>query len=725
MRWLLLASIPGAVALCTFLACGPHARPNMPPPEYEEPGPMASFGPAASAAPSASAPSSAPPPDPGPLSSLPYTPSLDLTSLDRSADPCVDFYEFSCGGWVKNNPLPADQAVWDVYAKLADDNRRLLWGILQDDAQPKPDRTPAQQKIGDYFSACMDEAGVEAKGATPLQPSLAAIAAMTSVKDLPAVVARLQLSSLAFYTRHMLFGFGSDQDFADSSKVIAFASAGGLGLPDRDYYTKTDARSDDLRKKYVAHVTRMLTLLGDAPDAAAREAGSIMGIETRLAGASLTRVQRRDPHNLDHKMSRAALQAITPAFDWGAFLTATGVPSVTTLNVSEPAFYKQLQTELASVSIDDWKAYLRWHVVHAFAKYLASPFAGEDFDFYSHVLRGVPAQPPRWKRCVSWIDNQLGEALGEEFVRRTFTPETRQRAATMTAEIERAMQDDLQTLAWMGPATRKQALTKLHSIVNKIGYPDHFRDYGAVTIARDDFEGDVERALVFESRRRLAKIGKPVDRGEWQMTPPTVNAYYDAQMDDINFPAGVLQPPLFDAKLDDAPNYGDTGSTIGHELTHGFDDEGRKFDAKGNLRDWWTKPDGAEFEKRAQCVVDQYAQYTIVDDIKINSRLTEGEDVADLGGTILAYAAWKHATQGQKLDSIDGFTPDQRFFVGFAQWACEVQRPENLRMKAVTDPHSPAPYRVNGVVANMPEFQAAFSCKQGQPMVRSTRCRVW
>ena len=660
-----------------------------------------------------------------PLTALPYTPSLDVAAMDKSVDPCTDFYQYSCGGWMKSNPIPSDQPRWDVYSKLSDENQRFLWGVLEDAAKPAANRTSNQQKIGDYFAACMDEAQVEKNGASPMKPALDQIAAINSVRAMAPVVAKLQLGSLGFYYGGFVFGFGSNQDFENSSQIIAFASAGGLGLPDRDYYTKTDAKSEDLRQKYVAHVARMMQLLGDSPDAAQREAQSIMKLETDLAKASLTRVQKREPHNLFHKMSRKQLQDLTPSFDWNTFLGASGIPGVQVLNVTEPEFYKQLEKDLTSVPLQDWKDYLRWHLVHAKAQYLSSAFVNEDFDFFNHTLRGTPQLRPRWKRCVSWVDHQLGEALGEEFVRRTFSKETKDQARTMTQQIETAMQQDIQGLDWMSPQTKEQALAKLHGIVNKIGYPDKWRDYGPVKIVRGDFYGNVDRAITFESERWMKKIGKPVDRTEWFMTPPTVNAYYDGQMNDINFPAGVLQPPLYDVKLDDAPNYGNTGSTIGHELTHGFDDEGRQFDAHGNLRDWWTEADAKGFTDRAQCVVDQYAQYTIVDEIKINSKLTEGEDVADLGGTILAYVAWKQAEQNKSLESRDGFTPDQRFFIGFAQWACENDRPANLRMRALTDPHSPGKYRINGVVSNMPEFQQAFSCKAGQPMVNAKRCRVW
>jgi endothelin-converting enzyme/putative endopeptidase len=660
--------------------------------------------------------------DDKPITALPYTPSLDLPSMDKSADPCVDFYQYTCGGWMKNNPIPADQAAWSVYGKLTVDNQRFLWGILDDLAKKTAGRTATQQKIGDYFSACMNEAEVEKLGAAPLKPALDEIAALKTKKDLAALLGHEHLANA---TEGLFFGFGSDQDFSDSNQIIAFATAGGLGLPDRDYYTKPEAKSEEIRQKYLVHVQKMLELLGDSPEAAKREAATIMKIETALAKASLTRVEQRDPHNLFHKMDRKQLQALTPDFDWNTYLKTAGIDQVSAFNVTEPKFYQELDHQIQNNSLDDLKTYLRWHVASANAPYLSSKFVKQNFDFYSHTLRGVEQIPPRWKRCVRLTDGQLGEALGQEFVNRAFSQETKQSTLKMTKLIEQAMENDIQQLTWMGPETKKQALEKLHSVVNKIGYPDKWRDYSSVDVKRDDFVGNVHRATIFESKRQLAKIGKPLDRGEWGMTPPTVNAYYNPQMNDINFPAGVLQPPLYDPKIDDAPNYGNTGGTIGHELTHGFDDQGRQFDAKGNLRDWWTKEDGAQFEKRAQCIVDQYAGYTIVDDIKINSKLTEGEDVADLGGLILAYMAWKMDTQGKQLENRDGFTPDQRFFIGYAQWACENDRPENLRANAITNEHSPGKYRVNGLMVNIPEFQQAFSCKAGQPMVSQNRCRVW
>jgi putative endopeptidase len=657
-----------------------------------------------------------------PIASMPYTPGLDTEFMDKSTDPCVDFYQYSCGGWMKKNPIPADQPGWGVYGKLAQDNQRFLWGILDDLARNTSGRNPNQQKIGDYFAACMDEAAVDKLGADPLKPYLEQINGLTSKNQLPALLAQIHLRSEG---NGMFFGFASNQDYGDSTQVIAFATAGGLGLPDRDYYTKPDAKSAELRQKYLSHVQRMLELLGDAPDAAQREAISIMAMETALAKASLTRVERREPHNLYHKVDLTQLQALSPGFDWTVYLKEAGLGGENTFNVTEPAFYKELANQLQTASLDDIKNYLRWHTVHSAAPFLSSVFVNEDFDFFSKTLRGVPQLRPRWKRCVGLVDRQLGEALGQEFVSRTFTPEMKQKTLTMTNQIEQAMAADIEQLTWMGPETKQNALTKLHTVVNKIGYPDKWRDYSSVVISRNDFSGNVERAAVFEARRRLNKIGKPVDRSEWSMTPPTVNAYYNSRMNDINFPAGVLQPPLYDPKMDDAPNYGNTGGTIGHELTHGFDDQGRKFDAQGNLKDWWTARDNQNFEARAQCVVDQYAQYVVVDDIKINSKLTEGEDIADLGGLILAWMAWKDQTKNTNPENRDGLTPEQRFFVGNAQWACENNRPENLRMNAITDPHSPGKYRVNGLVVNLPEFEKAFACKPGQPMVKENRCRIW
>ena len=640
--------------------------------------------------------------------------------MDRSVDPCTDFYRYSCGAWIKKNPIPPDQARWDVYSKLTDDNQRFLWGILEEASKPSPNRSGVETQIGNYFYACMDEPAIEKVGAAPLKPALDEIAALKSTLNFPAFLARQHLRGVA-----AMFDFSSNQDYADSSREIAFANAGGLGLPDRDYYLKTDAKSQELRQKYLEHVQKMFELLGEPAAAAKTDAQTVMDIETDLAKASLTRVELRDPHKLFHKMKAAELQALTPAFGWAEYFATAQVPDAAVVNVSEPAFYKEFQTLLKSRSVADWQTYLRWHLVHSRAPYLSSPFVNANFEFFSKQLRGLEQLPPRWKRCVRLVDFQLGEALGQVFVAKTFAADTKASAQLMTKQVEDAMENEIRQLPWMGEATKQKALEKLHAVVNKIGYPDKWRDYSSIKIARDDFFGNHERADLFESRRQLNKIGKPVDRTEWLMTPPTVNAYYDPQMNDINFPGGVLQPPLYDPKSDHAPNYGDTGATIGHELTHGFDDEGRQFDAKGNLKNWWTKADSQAFDKAAKCVSDEYSGFTIVDNIKINGKLTLGEDLADLGGTLLAYLAWKEATKGQNLQPIEDLTPDQRFFVGMAQWACGDERPENKRLNAITNPHSPLEDRVNGVVSNMPEFGKAFSCKLGQPMVRTNQCKVW
>ena len=647
-----------------------------------------------------------------------HEPVLDLNSMDRSIDPCVDFFAYSCGGWIKNNPIPPDQSSWTTYSKMEDENRERLRGILEAAAKPDPGRNAVTQKIGDYYASCMDEKAIDAKGVAPLQPELVKIANINSKAELADLAA-------AMTDDNVLFRFESTQDFRDANRVIANADQGGLGLPDRDYYTKSDAKSAELRKEYLAHVQKMFELLGDGPETAAAEAQTVMRIETALAKGSMTRVERRDPKSLDHKMTGAELEKIAPDFHWQVYFTKVGMPDLPSLNVSVPAFFQAMNSELDKASLADWKIYLRWHLVHANAAHLSRPFVNENFAFYGKTLRGQQELQPRWKRCTENVDDYLGEALGQAYVEKYFPPEAKLQALKMVKEIQTAMEQDINSLTWMSPATKKQALLKLHGMANKIGYPDKWRDYSKLEIIRGDELGDVERARTFEFNRDLGKIGKPVDRGEWGMTPPTVNAYYDPQMNDINFPAGVLQPPAFDPTSDAAPNYGDTGGTIGHELTHGFDDEGRQFDAHGNLRDWWTAEDAKQFEKRASCISDQYSKYTIIDDIKINGRLTLGEDTADLGGLILAFMAWQADTKGENLQPIDGLTPEQRFFVGYGQSWCGETRDETKRLRATIDPHSPERYRTNGVVSNMPEFQEAFHCKASAPMVNANRCRVW
>src|SRR2546427_64808 len=658
-----------------------------------------------------------------PQNSLPV---FNVNSMDKSIDPCVDFFEYSCGGWIKKNPIPPDQTSWSVYSKLEDDNKLILRDILERAAKANTSRGASNQTIGDYYAACIDESAIERAGVAPLRLELERIENLKSKAELASLVVSMQPAKENYLRQEtVLFDFGSSQDFKDSTQVIATADQGGLGLPDRDYYLKDDDKSQELRKEYLVHVQKMFELLGDKPETAVAEAQAVMKIETALAKGSLTRVERRDPTKLYHKLSREELQALSPSFHWSEYFTRVGLGSMQSLNVVTPDFFKALNSELEREDLANWKAYLRWHLVHANAPFLSSTFVNADFDFFDKTLQGTQELEPRWKRCVTSVDNQLGEALGQAYVERMFSPEAKQRALKIVKQIEAAMQQDITSLPWMSPTTKQHALEKLQAIANKIGYPDKWRDYSTLKIDRNDQMGNVVHGREFELQRKLAKIGNPVDRGEWQMSPPTVNPYYDAQMNDINFPAGILQPPLFSAESDDAPNYGNTGGTIGHELTHGFDDEGRQFDAQGNLRDWWTADDGKEFVQRATCISDQYSTYTIIDDIKINGKLTLGEDVADVGGLILAYMAWKEHTKGQNLQPIEGLTPEQRFFIGYGQSWCSNERDENKRLRATVDPHSPEKYRANGVVSNMPEFQEAFHCKAGSAMVNQNRCRVW
>jgi endothelin-converting enzyme/putative endopeptidase len=643
---------------------------------------------------------------------------LNVEWLDRTVDPCVDLFTFSCGKWIQSNPIPPDQSSWGIYNKLQDDNLKQLRELLEATSAPSPARSSNAQKIGDYYASCMDETAIDALGIKPLQPELLRIEQLQAKKDLATVVASMIGEGTPFR-------IDSEQDFKDSSIVTAAVDQRGLGLPDRDYYLKQDQKSKDLRAAYVAHVQKMFELLGDKPELAATEAQSAMKIETALARGSMTRVDRRDPKKIYHFMSVAELEKLTPAFGWKEYFRQIGLSGISSLNVAVPEFFKTLNSQIEQQDLATWKSYLRWHAIHANATSLSSAVVNENFNFFGKTLQGKEQLPPRWKRCTNDVDDDLGEALGQVYVEKYFSPEAKQQVLEIVQGIQKAMDADIHSLPWMSEETKRRALEKLQSMANKIGYPDKWRDYRQLEIKRGDHMGNSLRARRFEFDRDLAKIGKPVDRQEWQMTPPTVNAYYDPQKNDINFPAGILQPPMFDPKSDAAPNYGNAGSTIGHELTHGFDDEGRQFDAQGNLKDWWTTIDGKEFDRRASCISDQYSQYTVIDDIKINGKLTLGEDVADLGGTLLAYLAWKEATKDQKRESIDGFTPDQRFFIAYGQQWCSSNKDETKRLRAAIDPHSPDQYRANGVVSNMPEFREAFHCKLGQPMVRENACRVW
>ena len=648
-------------------------------------------------------------------------PPFDPANLDRSADPCVDFYQFSCGGWKKNNPIPADQAAWGRFNELAEHNRAVLHEILENAAKAAK-RTPNEQKIGDYYASCMDEDAINKKGIAVLKPEFDRINALTGKADLPALLAHLHLAQI-----DVLFNFSSGPDFKNAKEVIGQADQGGLALPERDYYLKTDPKSVELQKAYVQHVTNMFKLLGDSPEKAAAEADAVMKIETALAKGSMEVVKRREPTNVYHKMTEKEWQSLAPSISLTKYLTDIGAPPLTSLNVAVPDFFKTLDTELKDVSLDDLKTYLRWHIVHSQARMLPAQFVDENFDFYGKTLTGQKEQRARWKRCASYTDGDLGEALGQAYVEKTFPPEAKARTLKMVKALEEALRQDITALPWMTEATKKQALIKLEAIENKIGYPSKWRDYSTLKIVRGDALGNSIRSNEFEVRRQLNKIGKPLDKQEWEMTPPTVNAYYEPTENNINFPAGILQPPFYDFKADDGLNFGGIGAVIGHELTHGFDDQGRQFDKDGNLRDWWTEEDGKAFDQRAQCIVDEYSSFVAVDDLHVNGKLTLGENTADNGGVRIAHMALLNTekAEGKEPGKIDGFTPEQRLFLGWGQIWCENLTDQITRLLVATNPHSPGVFRINGVVRNMPEFQKAWGCKPGQPMAPVNACRVW
>ena len=647
-------------------------------------------------------------------------PGFSTANMDMTANPCVDFYQYACGTWMADNPIPADQSAWGSFSVLADRNRAVLRGILEKASVDSPQRSAVEQKIGDFYASCTDEAAIEKLGAKPLQPELDRIDALKSKEQITDELVRLALLGVGVF-----FNFSSSPDAKNSMQMIADADQGGLGLPDRDYYLKDDPKSVKLREQYVAHVQKMLELLGESPAQAAAGSQAILRLETDLAKGSLDLVSRRDPNQVYHKMSVQALAALSPSMDWPKYFAALGAPSFTDLNVDVPDFFKAMDAVLKNSSLADLKVYLRWHLLHSEAPFLAKAFVDENHHFFGQILTGAMELQPRWKRCVEATDSDLGFALGQKYVEQTFPPDAKARVLGMVREIETMLGQDIQSLDWMTPATKQQAAIKLRGVANKIGYPDKWRDYSSVKIVRGDAVGNDQRATEFEVRRQLGKIGQPVDRGEFFMTPPTVNAYYDPQQNNINFPAGILQPPFFDNRMEAAVNYGAIGSVMGHELTHGFDDQGRQFDADGNLRDWWTPEDAAEFEKRAECFIKEYSAFTPLDDVHLNGKLTLGENTADNGGVRLAFMALMKSLEGKPQPKIEGFTPQQRFFLGYSQMWCENVRPEMARMWAQTDPHSPSRDRVNGVLGNMPEFRQAFACREGQPMVHAPACRVW
>ncbi|MFZ0702817.1 MAG: M13 family metallopeptidase [Candidatus Acidiferrales bacterium] len=647
---------------------------------------------------------------------------VDLSSLDKTCNPCQDFYHYANGDWLKKNPIPAAYPSWGRFNELEERNRRELRGILEKASADHGAAGSNEQKIGDYYASCMNVQQIDAAGAKPLQPEFDRIRAIDTAAALQAEIARLQIMGV-----DAVFNFGSTQDEKNSSKVIGGADQGGIGLPDRDYYLKTDDKSKQLRDQYLAHVTKMFELLGDDSAKSTAEAKTVMDIETNLATASMDRVERRDPDKTYHKMTVAQLQSLTPNFAWQDFFDQIQAPHIDSVDVAVPKFFEAVNREIKSVSLDDWKIYLRWHLIDSTAAWLSQPFVDENFNFNSRILQGTKEILPRWQRCVTSTDRQLGEALGQLYVKQYFPPEAKARALKMVNDLIAALRDDLETLPWMGPATRKEALAKLNAFTVKIGYPDKWRDYSAYHVDRGPFVLDAIRGNEFESRRDLSKIGKPVDRNEWGMTPPTVDAYNNGVMNEIVFPAGILQPPFFDAKADDASNYGSVGAVIGHEMTHGFDDEGRKFDAHGNLRDWWTPEDEKNFNTRAQCIVNQFNNYVAVDDVHENGKLVLGESIADLGGLTIAYNALEKDLQGKPRPLIAGYTPEQRFFLAYSQIWAATDRPEFVRLMANLNPHALDRLRSIAAPSNMPAFAKAFGCKEGDAMVRpaSLRCQIW
>jgi endothelin-converting enzyme/putative endopeptidase len=650
-------------------------------------------------------------------------PGFRLDTIDTTADPCVDFYQYACGNWIKNREIPADQPEWVSFIELDERNKDVEREILEKAAVESPSRSAIEQKIGDYYSACMDEKAVDAKGLDPVKPELERIMA---VKDRQALIDTIAHNHMIGV--NALFNFYSHPDLHNADQVIAYIDQGGLTLPDRDYYIKDDARQVEMRKHLVDYITEVFTLAGRSPAKAADSAQTVLRIETALAKAQMDRTLRRDPKNRDHKMKTDDALALAPNFYLSRYFKDVNAPSFAELNVSNPEFFKQVNGVIESDSLDGLKTYVTWHLLNATAPWLSKPYVEANFKL-RQALTGQAENQARWKRCVHATDEALGEALGEKYVDVTFGAEGKARMLKMVDALEKSLDQDIQQLSWMSEVTKKQAKVKLDAIRNKIGYPDVWRDYSSLTIERGDLIGNFLRANEFEAKRQIAKIGKPLDRKEWGMTPPTVNAYYSPPLNEIVFPAGILQPPFFDKRMDDAVNMGGIGVVIGHELTHGFDDQGRKYDPQGNLRDWWTEQDGKEFEKRAGCVATEYGNFVAVDDLNLNGKLTLGENTADNGGARIALAALKQMIAqdktGKAAEKIDGYTPEQRFFLGFGRVWCEKRRPEFSRMLVKVDPHSPGKYRVNGVVQNMPEFQKAWGCKAGQPMVAENACHVW
>jgi putative endopeptidase len=663
----------------------------------------------------------------GPTSEPKKPISFDLSSIDKTADPCTNFYQYACGNWIKNNPIPSDQVRWGRFNELAERNNYLLYSELK--AAADAPKTPLQKKYGDFFAACMNVDLTDKLGAKPIDPELSLIAALSDKKQLAA----LNLKLFKEFGGGPLFYVGVQQDQVDSSKQILGTGQGGLSLPDRDYYLTDDDRSKKLREQYVAHVTKMFVLLGDTPEKAATEAADVMRIETALATGSMARVEMRDPAKRYHIMTIAEVSALSPDYNWKQYLDGIGLEQAKTLNVSSPGFVKAVNAEIEAEDLSAIKSYMRWHTLHGAAPYLAKPFEEENFAFFSQTLQGQKEEQPRWKRCTRLTDAALGEAVGQDWVKQYFPPDAKANMEKLVAALERALGQDIQSLDWMSDATKKEAEAKLGTITQKIGYPENWRDYSTLTVKRDDLIGNLDRSGVFETKRNLAKFGKPVDAKEWGMTPPTVNAYYNPPQNNINFPAGILQPPFYSNSMDPAVNFGGIGVVIGHEMTHGFDDQGSKYDLHGNVRTWFTPEDLTKFQAKTGCIADEYSGFKVAEGQNLNGKLTLGENTADNGGLRIAFQALQEtlasspstALAGYKDGEKDGYTPAQRFFIGFGQVWCQNQTEQSARVLAKTDPHSSGEWRTNGSVQNFDEFGKAFGCKVGQPMMPTNSCRVW
>ncbi len=650
--------------------------------------------------------------------------SFDLSAIDKTADPCQDFYQYACGNWKKDNPIPADQVRWGQFDLLRERNNWLLYHELETAAKPDASRTPLEQKFGDFFASCMNTQLADEKGVAALKPVFDVIQAMNDKKQLAAVLGKLEIP----YGVGGLYGFGVGQDQKDSTQQIAQAFQGGLSLPDRDYYLAQNARMQKIREDFVAHMSRMFKLAGDTPEKAANEARDVMAIETALAQGSMDRTDLRDPAKRYHIMTLAELSALTPDFQWPEYLHGIDMGAFQTLDVMTPGFFSAMNAQINSQSLDAWRSYLRWLALHDAAPWMSHAFVQENFDFFSHELLGQQEIAPRWKRCSRATDNALGEAVGQDWVKKYFSPEKKENMEKLVSALEKALGEDIQQLPWMSDETKKNAQAKLALMRQKIGYPEHWRDYSTVTIKRDDLLGNIAQTTVYEDRRNLAKLGKPVDETEWGMTPPTVNAYYSPPMNDINFPAGILQPPFYDFSKDPAVNFGGIGTVIGHEMTHGFDDQGSKYDGHGNVQEWQSPADRKAFTERTDCESKEYGNFETVPGVKLNGNLTLGENTADNGGLRLAYIALMDTLTKEgdgASKKIDGYSPAQRYFLAFGQVWCENVREQTARNYALTDPHSPGHWRVNGAVQNFDEFGKAFACKKGAPMYPENSCRVW